>query len=106
MTVAARPEFGTGLRAWLDPNRGSQPPADGQAAAPLVELLPLRTAYLFRALPIGLADGRPVVAISDPMDELGMACVRQALGTDVEFVEADEPEILAGLARAYGDEDF
>ena len=104
--MAVRHEFGDGLRARLNREFETQLGFDLDAAAPLVEQLPARTAFIFRVLPVGYADERPVVAIGDSTDELGMDCVRRALGPDVEFVEAAEQFIVSGLVRAYGDVDF
>jgi type II secretion system (T2SS) protein E len=101
-----RLEFGNGLRARLEgdvmPDGTTAVLEPEDEAASLIALLPAQTAYLFRVLPIGFVDERPLVAVVDPKDELGMACVRRALGEDVEFVPAPEEDVLTGLMRAYG----
>ena len=66
-----------------------------------VKLLPRKTAERYAALPVELDGVTPVVAISDPTNEAGMASVRAALGADVRFAVAAMSELASALDRAY-----
>lgn len=61
-----------------------------------LRLLPAATARLFRTLPVGFAQGLPVVAVADPTDELALARARSFL-EDARFVASSDRAILARL---------
>jgi type II secretion system (T2SS) protein E len=61
-----------------------------------LRLLPAATARLFRTLPVGFSRGLPVVAVSDPTDELALARARSFV-EDARFVASSDREILARL---------
>jgi Type II secretion system (T2SS), protein E, N-terminal domain len=59
-------------------------------------LLPPSTARLFRTLPLGFARGLPVIAVSDPTDELALARTRSLI-EGARFVASSDSEISARL---------
>jgi type IV pilus assembly protein PilB len=61
-----------------------------------VRLLPASTARLFRTLPLGFSRGLPVVAVSDPTDELALARTRSFL-EGARFVASSDSEIAKQL---------
>ena len=70
---------------------------DGDAAARLSE----DSARVYRALPIAVEDGVPVVAIADPTNEAVMADVGAAMGADVRFAVAAGPDLEEAISRAF-----
>jgi Type II secretion system (T2SS), protein E, N-terminal domain len=59
-------------------------------------------ARLFRALPFSFEDGKPVVAIADPTDEVLTRNVREALGReDTKFVVSARNELLELIGEVY-----
>jgi hypothetical protein len=69
-------------------------PIDPAAA----EVIPHEAASLNHAVPIGFADGVPVIAVDDPSDEVVIRNVRALVGGDVRFVVATRSEILDVLS--------
>ncbi|HZB86367.1 MAG TPA: hypothetical protein VE289_07380 [Gaiellaceae bacterium] len=59
-------------------------------------------ARLYRALPFQMESGSPVVAISDPTNEVVMRNIREALdGTDVQFAVATKSELTELMVEIY-----
>src|SRR5918999_1576902 len=59
-------------------------------------------ARLYRALPFQMESGSPVVAISDPTNEVVMRNIREALdGTDVQFAVATKSELTELIVEIY-----
>jgi hypothetical protein len=59
-------------------------------------------ARLYRALPFQMDSGTPVVAISDPTNEVVMRNIREALdGTDVQFAVATKSELTELMGEIY-----
>ena len=59
-------------------------------------------ARLYRALPFDLGSGSPVVAISDPTNDVVMRNIREALdGADVQFAVATKSELTELMAEVY-----
>jgi hypothetical protein len=59
-------------------------------------------ARLYHALPIGFEDGVPVVAITDPSDEVLTRNIRQALEQEARFVVAARGDLRQTIAYTYG----
>ena len=60
-------------------------------------LLPAETVRRFRALPVTFDDETVVVAIDDPIDELAMELVRNALERETRFVVVTTSELRAAI---------
>jgi hypothetical protein len=59
-------------------------------------------ARLYRALPFQIESGSPVVAISDPTNEVVMRNIREALdGTDVQFAVVTKSELTELMVEVY-----
>jgi hypothetical protein len=59
-------------------------------------------ARLYRALPFQIESGSPVVAISDPTNEVVMRNIREALdGTEVQFAVATKSELTELMVEVY-----
>jgi hypothetical protein len=58
-------------------------------------------ARLFSALPIGYEEGQPLVAVSDPTNDVLNRNIREALGQDVRFVVAGRTELNEVIGEAY-----
>jgi type II secretion system (T2SS) protein E len=59
-------------------------------------------ARLYRALPFQVDSGAPVVAISDPTNEVVMRNIREALdGTEVQFAVATKSELIELMGEIY-----
>jgi hypothetical protein len=67
----------------------------------LAAVLPERTASLFNALPLGYLEGAPVVAVSDPTDDVALESITAQVGEPVRFVAAPREEIAVAIPRLY-----
>jgi hypothetical protein len=66
-----------------------------------LELLPEEDAKLQIALPLRHEDGRLVVAVADPSNELMIENLRRTLGAPPELVVAPYAELVKAIAEAY-----
>jgi hypothetical protein len=73
--------------------------SDVQRAA--LETLPEEKAKLLVALPLRHEDGRLVVAVADPSNELMLENLRRALGTAPRLVVAPYPDLVRAIGEAY-----
>jgi Type II secretion system (T2SS), protein E, N-terminal domain len=67
-----------------------------------IALLTAEKAHMFGALPVGFEDGVPVVAVSDPSNELVTENLRRALGAEPRLVVASRSDLHATIDRLYG----
>jgi Type II secretion system (T2SS), protein E, N-terminal domain len=73
--------------------------SDAERAA--LETLPEDKAKLLVALPLRLEEGRLVVAVADPSNELMLENLRRALGTAPRLVVAPYPDLVQAIGGAY-----
>ena len=73
-----------------------------QAEPEAVCLLSEEKARLYRALPVRLEDGVPLVAITDPTNDLVLREITLALGVERRFAVASRRDLMEALASAYG----
>jgi hypothetical protein len=66
-----------------------------------VNLLSEEKARLYRALPVRLEDGVPVVAITDPNNDLVLREITAALDVEPKFAVATRRDLLEALTLAY-----
>jgi hypothetical protein len=83
-----------GLR-YIDP---SELELDAEAIALLAE----EKARLYRALPVGFEGGAPLVAITDPTNEVVLREVTAALGVEPRFAVAPKTSLVEAIGAAYG----
>jgi hypothetical protein len=70
-----------------------------------VHLLSEEKARLYRALPVRLDDGVPLVAITDPNNDLVLREITAALEVEPKFAVATRRDLLEALALAYSSVD-
>jgi hypothetical protein len=73
--------------------------SDAERAA--LETLPEEKAKLLVALPLRHEEGRLVVAVADPSNELMLENLRRALGTAPRLVVAPYPDLVRAIDEAY-----
>lgn len=83
-----------GLR-YIDP---SELELDPQAIA----LLPEEKARLYRALPVGFEGDAPLIAITDPTNDVVLREVTAALGVEPRFAVAPKTGLVDAIGAAYG----
>jgi Type II secretion system (T2SS), protein E, N-terminal domain len=65
-------------------------------------LLTAERARMYVALPVGLQDGTPLIAVADPSNELVTENLRRALGSEPRLVVASRSDLVAAIDRLYG----
>jgi type II secretion system (T2SS) protein E len=70
-----------------------------------IHLLSEEKARLYRALPVRLDDGVPLVAITDPNNDLVLREITAALEVEPKFAVATRRDLLEALALAYSSAD-
>ena len=66
-----------------------------------LQVLPEEKARLQNALPLRFEDGRLVIAVADPSNELVLENLRRTLGTEPQLVVAAQGELLRAINEAY-----
>jgi hypothetical protein len=77
-------------------------PAVEEVDPAAAQLLSEDKARLYRALPVRIEEGVPVVAIIDPTNEVVVREVTAALGQEPRFAVAAKTSLVEAIARVYG----